>query len=340
MPLGGSSFLHDTQHGAVILYTDTAQGGVATVTAAVDAGFETVADAQLASDQYASELHVQRYRFGDAKRIFIAGGNIQPPPQVGHYERAASGWQPVESPLPSGKPLHWVAPSSDGTRLCAVNGDASGWLITAGTVIEFALPFVSARCRFSPDGSRAVFTEWSGFGKLVVTDTTGVPLATFDRIFLEAHREPFSHGSNGESLVRLDWRSLELEVLPSPVWCRGLEENNTGVGHRVRLLESVAVVENNCGCTDCHLSGVYLLPLAEGAAAEPLISPREWDILQVARLADGSALIAQHPHVPDKPLPTAGDRFLRVSTDGLVTELGPFAGLSLPLHAPVGASAP
>jgi hypothetical protein len=59
-----------------------------------------------------------------------------------------------------------------------------------------------------------------------------------------------------------------------------------------------------------------------------------------SRLADGSALIAQHPQEPGKPLPTAGDRSLRVSPDLLATELGPFAGLPLPLHAPVGAPAP
>jgi hypothetical protein len=310
---------------------------VVTVTAAVDAEFETVAELQLEPDQYWGD--VQRYRFGAADRIFLAGSTYNPTLQVGHYERTANGWRPVESPLPAGKPLSWVAASSDGTRLCALSDDQSAWLITGDSVTEFQLPLPSARCSFSPDGSRAVFTKWSGIGTFVVTDLNGAPLATFERLYLEAQREPFSYGTDGKSLVRLDWRSLELDVLPTPAWCSTREGYDTGVAQRVQLLESVAVVEGYCSCIDCHNSGVYLLPLAEGAAAEPLISPRGWEILQIGRLTDGSALIAQHPWLPGTTFPTEGDRFLRVSPDGLVSEVGPFAGLPLPLHAPLGAAA-
>jgi hypothetical protein len=335
LPLRGTASLHDTEYGAVILSRETAPEGVVTVMAAVDAEFETVAELQ--PEQGVGD--VMRYRFGAADRIFLAGSTYDSAPQVGHYERTASGWRPVESPIPSGTPLSWVAASSDGTRLCALSDDQSAWLITADSATEFGLPLPSARCSFSPDGSRAVFTRWSGIGTFVVTDLNGAPLATFERLFLEAHRAPFSYGSSGKNLVRLDWGSLELEVLPSPVWCRGNEDFNTGVAHRVQLLESVAVVEGSCSCVDCHHSGVYLLPLNDGATAEPLILPREWEILQIGRLTDGSALIAQHPWLPGTTFPSEGDRFLRVSPDGQVTELGPFAGLPLPLHAPIGVAA-
>jgi hypothetical protein len=197
------------------------------------------------------------------------------------------------------------------------------------------LPFPGDRCGFSPDGSFATFMGRLGRYELRVTDLDGAAIADFDLLYLQADLDHYSYGTDRKHLVRLDWNTLQLEILPSPAWCVS-GGNDSTVWHDVHLIGSsgTAVVEQRCACTDCHISGVYVLQFSPGAAPQTVIAPTEWQILQISVFPDDSALIAKSWRTGAAKF-EGGDRFLRVARDGSVTELGPFPDLPSPLHAPV-----
>jgi hypothetical protein len=209
------------------------------------------------------------------------------------------------------------------------------------------VPFAARQCKFSAGGSRVWFSEYeAALGKVWIADRNGASVAEFDNFAIQASHGGFAYGTNRKSLLRLDRSSLELEALPSPAWCKDYSGDGLGLDsgdyHQVHLVGSAAVVESYCPCIDCHLSGVYVLPLSGAEPAQRLIEPAEWDILQLAALADGSLVIAQSRYQPNgvSQLPPGADRFLRFTPDGQMTELGPFPGLPTPVHAPAGPGAP
>jgi hypothetical protein len=237
--------------------------------------------------------------------------------------------------------------------MCAAAKDGSAW-ITDGTRTVALAPQLINRCGFSPDGFRVFFfNAWYNETALSVYDTSGEMLATFPNLQLHESRAGFAYGSNGSAgneLVRLNWQTLELEVLlgreqlPAG-WCavelrsatsedpEGYLDNS--VRSEVWPLEAALIVEQQCSCIDSRCSGVYVLPL-DGSAPRPLFEPRDWQgFLNIAVLADGSGLIAQQEKAVGFGAQSS-DRLLRIAPNGDVTELGPFPDLPTPLHAPLG----
>jgi hypothetical protein len=283
-----------------------------------------------------TSVRVQRYLLGGTERMLVVAGG-SPVRELGNFQRRESGWMPAPPLVPSGVDLAYVEVS--GARACVIGVDESVWIVEGSLEAQLDVPFPVRHCAFSPDASLVAFSGQYGQYQLRITDLLGAPLADFDRLNLQANHAGFAYGTDGPNLVRLAWSTLELEVLPSPAWCRDEAGEGELVFHAVSIVGTAALVEASCPTIDSHFSGVYLLQLEDGAAPRPLLEPRAWDILQIARLADGSALISQLPY-GDGDLPDGGDRFLRVSSDGTVQELGPFSDMPVPLHAPVGNVAP
>jgi hypothetical protein len=288
----------------------------------------------LPAESTARSLRVLRYAysygFGDGEHLLLGG--------IGQFTRRDGVWQPLPSPLPSRAELLWATFSPDAMRLCAVAVDGSGWLVDASGARAVPLPFPSDHCRFSPDASLAAFTGRPGRNELRLTDLNGTAVADFDSVYLQVDFDDSSYGTSGKNLVRLNWYTLELVTLPSPPhWCESRGEDAT-VWHDVQTLisSSTLVVEQHCACTDCHASGVYLLQLSLGASPQPLLSPTEWQVLQISPLHDTSVLIARSWRSGTTEF-EGGDRLLRVSPDGSVHEIGPFPALPTPLHAPLAA---
>jgi hypothetical protein len=339
-PAARESRLFDSEYGTTILSSD---GTIATILAAGDKGFEPVGELTLEGPDsllsHLSSMRVQRFFLDGVQHLLIAGDGTALA-QLGHFEHGARGWQPAAPLLPGGGNVIWVSVSSEGTPLCAIAADQSSWLLSRDGALQLDAPLPAGRCGFSSVADRVWFSGFYYTSQVWVADHAGTRLTEIDNFVPQANAGHFAYGTRDGRLQRLDWNTLELQPLTTPAWCRSEAGVDTGVSHRVQIVGSVALVENSCRCGDCHFSGVYLLPLAEGASAQPLVEPTEWQILQIARLADGSAAIAQHwlqPVLNQVGIPSGGDRFLRVAPDGDVSELGPFPGMLQPLHGPVGA---
>jgi hypothetical protein len=320
-----------------------APGSLSIWTSAGDA-FEQVVRAQVPEGFFIQDKFMRRYRLNGSEHLFVAG--------VGHFARSAAGWVSAELPGGVGPELEWIATSSSGSLLCALGKDGGAW-ITGGTRTVSLAAQGSNRCGFSPDGSRVFFNASYNEGELRVYQTEGGLQAIFPNLQLHESRAGFAYGSNGPAgneLVRLNWQTLELEVLlgreqlPAG-WCavelqsatseypEGYFDNS--VRSEVWPLEAALIVEQQCGCIDSRCSGVYVLPL-DGSAPRPLFEPREWaGFLDIATLADGSALIAGQEKAVGFGAQSS-DRLLRIAPNGDVTELGPFPDLPAPLHAPLG----
>jgi hypothetical protein len=319
--------------------------------------FETIAHVEFDAERMSlSAVRVQRHVvMGTEHLLVVYGGDGSPLRTLAELERAGSAWQPASPLMPTGADTAFVEVFELGSRACVVGVDGSAAIIERLSEVQSRVrvepPFAVELCAFSPDGSRVAFSGRRGQGglrTLRVTNLGGLVLADFDGVYLQTNHGDFAYGTDGPNLIRFNWMSFALETLPSPRgWCEApllqSDRNETGQGgvifHRVSIVGAAALVEAACRTIDSRYSGVYLLPLEDGAVPRALLEPTFWDILQIGVLADGSALIAHLPSSADA-VPDAGDRFLQVSLDGNVQELGPFSDVPVPLHAPVVNLAP
>jgi hypothetical protein len=319
LDLAGDHTLRNTALGPVILSTN---GDETTVSAPLGADFQTVARVVLPPETTARTLRVSRYFFDRSERLVLGG--------IGQFVRGPGAWQS----LPSRVELLWAATSPDVSRFCAIAAGGSGWLVDSSGAHAVQLPFPGDHCSFSPGGAFATFTGQPGRNELRVTDLEGTAVADFGSLYLQVDLDHYSYGTTGKNLVRLDWDTLEVATMPSPSdWCTSRGQDTT-VWHDVQLIGSALIVEQQCACADCHSSGVYLLQFSPDASPQPIVAPREWRILQISVYPEALALIARSWQSGASEF-EGGDHLLSVSSDGTVTEIGPFADVPGPLHAPV-----
>jgi hypothetical protein len=271
------------------------------------------------------ESDIIRYNLGAGERIYIPG--------VIHVERTATGYVPVE--LPPGVPqdLDWFRASPSGTHACAKGNDGTAWLLDGTRAIQLDLPSPLGGCLFASRGGRLLFNSgYAGQSTGWVFDLQGNVLASFNNLDLQIDQSAIGYGSVGHSVVEVDWSSLSLHTLLNP----GADAGYQAGAARLWLMGESLLVEQDMGCMDCHASSLDMLTIA-GGTITPVLDFHGWDFMQVAILADGTALIARASALGSTHT-LSPDRLLRVDALGGVTDVGPFPGLVSDLHAPIALS--
>ena len=272
---------------------------------------------------YESDIH--RYALGAGERIYIPG--------VIHVERTATGYVPVE--LPPGVPadLGWFRGSPSGTHACAAARDGTAWLLDGTHTIKLDLPSPLGGCQFVERGDRLLFgSGYSGQSTKWVLDLRGNVLASFNNLDLQIDQSAIGYGSVGHSVVEVDWSTLSLHTLLS----LGVDAGYQAGRARLWLMGESLLVEQDMGCIDCHASSLDVLTIA-GETVKSVLDFHGWDFMQVAILADGTALVARSSALGSTEA-LSPDRLLRFNSRGGVTDVGPFPGLVSDLHAPIALS--
>jgi hypothetical protein len=257
------------------------------------------------------DLH--RYALGGSERIYVHNGP--------HLERSGAGFVPALFPEPVPEQLDWFKASPTGSHSCATAGD-SAWLIGRDGALQLEmLPTPLGGCQFANQGQLLlVGSGYAGASSRSVFDLQGQLLTSFENLDYQVDGTGRGYATRGMDVVAVDWTALQSE---------SLQFSEAGVspfaGSTIWLMGDAILVEQHTGCTDCHASALWVLPLAGGPAVLALAA-NEWYFLQTAVLKDGSAVFTRNPD--------ESDRLFRVDAQGRLSELGPFAGVKLP-HAPL-----